>query len=241
MAELVKTKYVISGDIIECYEYEKGYLKGYANSKNIPVGRKKGVKSDDYDDNRATVLSRAKKTLRRKINANKDLNKFVTLTFADDVDDLDYCNYEFKKFIERLKYWCKGKELELKYVVVVEFMKNGRVHYHMLCNLPYIRAKRLEEIWGNGFIKINRIDRVDNVGSYVCKYMQKDLSDKRLEGRKCYFTSRNLEEPIELTKKEEVEVVAATLLRSREPVYRCEFENEYTGPIVYKQYNLNRT
>lgn len=38
-------------------------------------------------------------------------------------------------------------------------------HYHLLCNLPFISAKTLQEIWGNGFIRINKIDDVDNVGA----------------------------------------------------------------------------
>lgn len=240
MSELVTSKYVISGNIIEVYEYGNGYLKDYKENKGS--GRKKGVKSVEYEDNRAKVLQRAKKTLRRRINANaNDLNKFVTLTFKENEKDLDYCNYEFKKFIERLKYWCEKKDIIFKYVVVVEFQKRGAVHYHMLCNLPYIRFKELHEIWGNGFVKINRIDRVDNVGAYVVKYMEKDMSDKRLEGRRSFFSSRNLRKPLEITKKEEVQTLASSpLLKDKKPVYQTEFDNEYLGSVTYKQYNLNR-
>lgn len=240
MSELIKSKVVISGDVVEVYRYEKGYLKGYKDKRGNG-GRKKGSRSAEYDENRSKVLDRAKKTLRRKINANaNELMKFVTLTFAENETDLDYCNNEFKKFIKRLKYYVEDKVIALKYVVVVEFQKRGAVHYHMLCNLPYIRAKKLNEIWGNGNINIKRIDRVDNVGAYVVKYMQKDFSDKRLEGRKSYFTSRNLREPIELVKEKEVEVAATTLLHGKKPCYEIQFDNDHVGKVVYKQYNLSR-
>lgn len=61
----------------------------------------------------------------------------------------------------------------------------------MISNLPYIAAKELENIWSNGFIKINAIDKVDNLGAYVIKYMTKDHADERLQGLKAYNCSKD--------------------------------------------------
>jgi len=238
MAYMVTGKVVISGDIVEFYQYEKGYLKDY-DKKDGSGGRKKDVVSGNSVENREKVVNRARKSVRRLINANSGtLTKFLTLTFAENEKDLDYCNYEFKKFIERLKYYCKKKDHELQYIVVVEFQKRGAVHYHMLCNLPYIKAKMINEIWGLGSIKINRIDRVDNVGSYVTKYMQKDMSDSRLEGRRSYFKSSNLESSIEILDKKIIESVINSLLE-KSCTYSVSFDNEFTGLTQYSQYNLS--
>lgn len=223
---------VISGKIIEVYEYENGYLKGYSD-KTGKTGRTEGVESENKGDNRAKAMQRARTDIRRLINANaEDFSKFVTLTFGKNEKDLDYCNREFKKFIQRLKY----KYSDFKYLTVVEFQERGAVHYHMLCNLPYIKSNELAEIWGNGFIKINRIDRVTNLGAYVTKYMQKDLSDARLEKRKCYFTSRNLDKPIEITQKKEIEQLQTTLSRNLKLTYETSYNNDYTGKVMYRQY-----
>jgi len=232
--QIVKKRIIISGNIIEYVEYEKPYFKDYKRpekTKNADMTKEKNTMAD----NRQIALNRAKNEIRRLINSNYDiLDKFITLTFEKNEKDLDYCNYEFKKFMQRLKYQYGN----IEYIVVVEFQKRGAVHYHMLCNLGYVRNSTLREIWGNGFIKINRIDKVDNLGAYVVKYMHKDISDKRLNRRKSYFRSKGLKVPIEYTKEKEVIALADALLQDLEPVYTNSYKSEYTGITSYSQYNL---
>lgn len=254
MIERVYKKIVYSGDIVEVYEYDKGYLKGYelTDSEKGKVGRLKGEKSNNYEEHREQVLQRAKKNLRRLINANvgqygKEFKaKFLTLTFKDNVKDLDKANYEFKKFIQRLNYYCFGKKkANLKYTCVVEFQDRGAVHYHVIIyNMPYVKANDISNVWGNGFIKINNIDDIDNVGAYVGEYLgqvekEQGKNDDRLQGRKTYFSSRGLLKPIEITDKKIVETVAAALLKEC-LTYSAIFENEHLGNISYKQYNLKK-
>jgi len=182
-----------------------------------------------------------KRSIRRLINANSDeLRKFFTLTFKENVQDVDKAYYEFKKFKRRLKYFLRENyNHELKYVVVIEFQERGAVHFHMLCNLPFIKSEVLQEIWSNGFIKINKIDDVDNVGSYVVKYMGKDFEDDRLEGRKRYNRSRNLKEPEEIIEKKKVAELLAQLPEDK-LVYENNFDNEYLGSVHYQQFNISR-
>lgn len=251
MIERVYKKIIYSGDVIEIYEYSEGYLKGYEN-KNDNTGRKIGYKSDNYEEHRKQVLQRSKKNLRRLINANvgqygKEFTaKFLTLTFGENVTDIDRANYEFEKFIKRLNYYCFGtKKANLKYTCVVEFQKRGSIHYHVIIyNMPYVKANDISNVWENGFIKINKIDDIDNVGAYVSEYLGQsekgqghDIEDDRLQGKKSYFSSRGLFKPIEITDKKTVEQVA-TALPNEKLTYSASFENEYLGNITYKQYNL---
>ena len=93
----ITKKMIQAGDVIEIYEYENGYSKGYSlnEAEKSNRGRIKGMKSKNYEDNRVKVLVRAKNRLRRIINANvgaygrEFTSKFVTLTFGDNVTDLD--------------------------------------------------------------------------------------------------------------------------------------------------------
>lgn len=248
ISEYVTTRMVRAGNIVEIYEYEHGYAKGYSLNEDEKSnrGRKMGVKSKDYEDNRAKVLNRAKVRLRRLINANAGAygreftSKFVTLTFGENVTNIDVAHYEFKKFVQRLNYVMFGtKQMNLRYSTVVEFQQRGAVHYHVIFyNLPYLKADRLAEIWGNGFVKINKIDEVDNVGAYITKYMSKDSDDSRLQGRKCYFNSRGLFQPVEITERKRVEAVGSAL-PPETLKYSAEFDNEHLGHIHYRQYNLN--
>lgn len=255
IAELVKKKIVQSGDIIEIYYYEKGYLKDYTKfDSGVEGGRKADYISDDYENNRDKVLKRAKRDLRRLINANHGqygqefTSKFLTLTFKDNITDLTPANYEFKKFMKRLNYAIfDTKKMNLKYNVVVEFQKRGAIHYHVIIyNIPYTRQKVIQEIWGNGFVWINKIDNVDNVGAYVAEYLgdrEKEqghnLGDDRLRGRKSYFSSRDLFQPVEITDKKKVEALAEAL-PVQKIVYSAQFDNEHLGHITYIQYNLNK-
>lgn len=235
-------KVVKCGDIIEIYRYEKGVFKGFIN-ENGRAGNG-CITEEQKEKNREISLMRARRDLRRIVNANVGqwgddvTSKFVTLTFRDNVKDLDMANYEFKKFVKRLNYKVYGKKCsKLKYSAVPEFQKRGAVHYHVIFyNLPYTKANIIEEVWGNGFIKINKIDDIDNVGAYICKYLTKNNCDDRLRGRRSYFNSRGVKKPVELyCDEEELEDIKKSLPEEA-MTYKSEFENEYVGKIEYEQY-----
>jgi len=239
VANAYNSKVVISGDIIEVYEYKNPIVEGYQEFKKSCSGRSVSASVEDKDINRLKVLKRARRDLRRLINANINkygvASKFITLTFKEHITTFEVANYEFKKFRQRLEYFLKFK---MKYVVVPEFTKIGRIHFHMLgFNIPYIKNCQFADIWKNGFIKINCIDNVDNVGAYVCKYMNKDILDNRLIGKKCYFASRGLYKPIEIKEKERVDNLAVALPSSALS-YESKFQNDYNS-IIYKQYNIS--
>lgn len=227
---------VISGNQIEIYSYEKDIIYGYKDKKKKSQGRRSVANDEDKEINREKVFRRARTELRRLINSNvEEDSKFLTLTFKDNVIDLDYANNEFKKFIKRLNYHFK---IKVKYSCVVEFQKRGAIHYHVI--LYNLRGKidlhNLSSIWGHGFIKLNKIKGVDNVGAYICKYMTKS-EDNRLEGRKMYFNSRNLNKPTEIKEPEVVRSVESSL-QNQAPKYSNTFSNEY-NTVSYSQYIIN--
>lgn len=129
-----------------------------------------------------------------EMNYKKWSTKFITLTFSEHITDVEDANYEFKKFIQRLK---RKLDNPLKYLAVWERTKKNRIHYHMVIfDLKYIEWQTLEKVWGNGFIKINDISHVEsqNVGRYIAKYFSKDVDFKDYK-KKAFFTSRNLKKP----------------------------------------------
>ena len=137
----------------------------------------------------------------RLIDCNfDDSTKFLTLTVADNVTAIKYCNREFRKFIKRLNRRVYGTDkTKVRYLAVWEAQKRGAIHYHVvLFGLPYIRLSELREVWGHGFVKINRVD-VDqrmNVGRYISKYFSKDVDEGSYKQKK-FFRSQNLIQPVE--------------------------------------------
>ena len=132
------------------------------------------------------------------------------MTFKDNVQDLDYANNEFKNFIKRLNY-----------------------HYVLYNLVQKINVQELQEIWKHGFIKINSIDNVDNVGAYVCKYMTK-ADDDRLLGRRMYFNSRGLNRPQEIKEPDLIAQLQKSLL-NQALKYENTFTNDYNS-VNYRQY-----
>lgn len=233
-------KTVITGGVTEVFEYEHLNI-------NAPGGLIIGD-GDQHEDNYKQRQRLRRTLIRRLICSNFDEgSKFITLTFADrpglDVQDVKQCNGLFMAFANRLRYYYPS----FKYIAVIEFQdKNGRgaVHYHMVCNLPYVTVNRFAEIWRNGFVKLNRIDHVDNVGAYVIKYMVADMDDKRLCGKKAYLCSKGLLRPVELCswRSSDTEVVEQIIeLHQKEsPTYYKEYMSENAGMVRYAQYNTNR-
>lgn len=246
-------KAIVSGNIIEFYRYQDTMFKGYENKKTG------GGSSDDYydsDGNRMTIDPdtgemipkklesrarsniRARNTIRRLALSNfSNKSKFITLTFGDHITDIKQANKYFTAFVKKMK----KKQKEFKYLAVIEFTKAGRIHYHMLCNMDYMKAKDIETMWGQGFIKINRITHVDNIGAYVVKYMTKDDADERLIGKKMYQRSRGMDEPKELVGAQAEYIMAQLEKEGKKIVYSSSYENKQTGnKIEYIEYNMKR-
>ncbi|MCO5447803.1 Rep protein [Enterococcus faecalis] len=135
----------------------------------------------------------------RLVDTNFDnKTKFLTLTFKENIQEIDYANNEFKKFIKRLNYYIyHNKKAYLKYLATWEKQKRGAIHYHIiLFNFPYISFQQLTLIWGHGYLLINKIDvdSIENRGRYVSKYFDKELEFKEHK-KKAFFSSRNLKKP----------------------------------------------
>lgn len=263
--ELYREKVIISGNIVEIYSHEKSILTGISRDTSSFRHIKTEVEEThviDYESgeiirektpeeifnslkdklcSRARSNITARNNLRRLALMNFDnTSKFITLTFKDNVTDLEESNRIFKKFILRLNYYLKKQDREsVQYLAVIEFQKRGAIHYHMLCNLEYIKAMKLEELWGHGFIKINRITHVDNIGAYVVKYMTKEDADERLIGKKMYQCSKGLKKPVEITGREAAKIIFE--LENKKVAYSSSYENKLLGGfITYQEINLDR-
>lgn len=248
-------KVIKSGHIVEIYEYQntRAKLPTIEESEQYDgdieqcekvqegTGEEKGERTGEYKQ-RTNI--RARNQIRRLINMNFNNNSlFLTLTFAENVQDIPYANKEFKKFIQRIKY----KQSDFAYVAVMEFQKRGAIHYHMVCNWKaewnniqelHDRENEIARIWSHGFCDIQEIKHLDNVGAYLIKYMTKENVDDRLNGKKRYFHSKNLDKPMELTGNEAVKIIEEYL--NKIPVFTNEYSSEWTGKVRYREYNPKR-
>lgn len=203
-------KIVVAGYIVEAFQYAKpvGYQL-LSSKKQSPYRKRRSLNEQEIT---ISSLSRTRNTLIRLINANSRMWEkndqkieplFITFTFKENIKNVSQANPLFTNFIKRLNYHIfNTKDSVVKYVVVPEFQKRGAVHYHaVFFNLPPIDIKQeretraFQKLWEHGFIEIKAMNDVPNIGLYMTKYMTKNATDRRLVGRKKYFSSRELIKP----------------------------------------------
>ena len=175
------------GNIIELMysdrKNHKIFIKKISDTEYIDL-RTGEVKQCNKIDNRAGNLNSVRQSLSRLrdlLNTNiTDVSKcrWVTLTYAENMTNPKKLYEDFKKFNMRMRY--KGYEYE--YIVCMEPQGRGAWHAHLVMifkgQAPYIENELLSSVWGHGFVKIKKLDNVDNVGAYLTAYLgDMDISD----------------------------------------------------------------
>lgn len=117
---------------------------------------------------------------RGMINANvTDVDKvrWCTLTYAENMTDPKKLYMDFQQFNQRFQWYCKQKGYSKpEYIVMMEPQGRGAWHAHLLyiwqdMKAPYIPNEEFRRIWSHGFVKIKKLDNVDNVGAYLTAYL----------------------------------------------------------------------
>ncbi|WP_432664199.1 hypothetical protein R9X47_27165 [Wukongibacter baidiensis] len=231
--------------------------------KNAPSPSSKG-KGEHTKENFLKSIIRARKRvfdiIASNVNTIPDLHgeiqrpKFWTLTFAENVTDLEEANEEFTKFNKRLSWYLYGvRKNVLKYICIPEFQKRGAVHFHILYfNLPYVEQKKFQQIWGKGFTFVKGVSQKEDImdfASYVAKYINKENSkgednysiylEKDMLNRKRYFCSRGLNKPeiykLDIDSKLYESVLA---LLSDFHAFNGSYENEFIGNVDINTYEI---
>ncbi|MGL4567178.1 MAG: rolling circle replication-associated protein [Fusobacteriaceae bacterium] len=234
-------KLIKCGNVWELYDYEFPIIVG--GSKSTNGGRhNECVDEKEKQRHRETAIARQRKVIRRLVNTNMtERSSFLTLTFAENLIDETKAKLELKKFFMRLRY--NYPELKHDYLAVWERQKRGAVHFHIiLFDVPKIPLKVLNKLWGHGFVKINKIKGIDNVGAYVCKYLSKDLDSDEKKSSRRYTTSRGLKEPLIITNMNSVldkKIAEAVGSNFDFLNYENSFETEHYGKINYKQFIIH--
>lgn len=220
----IKDGYINSNDFEEmCQEWQmsKEQLHDKHNIKLIEDKKKfEKIKEDiEYKSIRSDSLSRTRNLIIDYSSENNHLFKsFITLTFSDNITDLNYANKCFHNWCKQVKRLMKKQDKDFYYLGVPEFQKRGAVHYHLYTNLECdVEIPKLEPIktynkekkkwydleyynimyWKQGFSSAQDLKVTDenfNIALYMCKYLYKDI-DNRLYGRCKILKSNNLKKP----------------------------------------------
>ncbi|WP_051891741.1 rolling circle replication-associated protein [Lysinibacillus sphaericus] len=172
------------------------------------------IRAFERTDNRGQGENSLRKTfnrLRELINTNftgSPQELFVTLTYRGELqtNDTKRVYEDFKNFMKRLKYKYK-KTTTIDYINVLEPHATGNFHMHVLLRFNdleniYIANDELAKLWGNGFVTVQSLQGVDNIGAYLSAYLadievpednakglegHPDLVEKEVSGQKKKF------------------------------------------------------
>jgi hypothetical protein len=148
----------------------------------------------NHKENRAEDLasvSQSMKRLKLIINANvtdPECVRWITLTYKENMKSVSRLYNDFRKFNQRLQYYCKQRAYpKYEYIMVAEPQGRGAWHCHILVIFatiaPFIPNDVLAKLWGFGFVKIKSVTSVDNLGLYFAAYVgDLSLADAKKEG-----------------------------------------------------------
>lgn len=240
---LSHTKAIISNNFVEITQqaYSPNIIRTSSGGRKTVLHQS----SENYEANLKVGIRRARKKIRRLLECNfTSQYAFITLTFRPskgfDHTDIKTCNKLFRDFKKRLSYYLQKNNLEnFVYLGVTEFnSKKGNIHFHLVCNLIDLSKETLEDIWSYGWAHKVVAQSNPNDNEKIAFYLNKGISDQRLNGHKRYFKSQNLRDPIIYEVENPIDFYhhlekCKPCLKSGET-----YHSPYTGETKYEQYYL---
>ena len=257
--KLYNCKIVECGSFVQVYFYANARIKNPKTEDNIDLNLKKIDIEETSSKPKIKKLTneieeknitRSKLQCQRIAKANMEYwETFITLTFADNVTDLDAANKRFRYFVDKIRRVKK----DFRYICVPEFQERGAVHYHLLTNIS-INDKLMYEqednpkykhikYWSEGFSRIDNVKGdIKKIIGYISKYMTKEI-DNRLYGRRRFFYSQNCIVPrvsyIDSVEKIDLDFLNKKI-QDKELIYQNEYLNIYDKTTVqYLEYQLS--
>lgn len=194
----MRCKAVTSGETVELYFYQVPVECG-KKKKQKCVEKNEDEQKKENKEKREDNLYRARQNIRRIIWSNQtDYTKFLTLTYKDTVLDVAKVQRDITTFVQSMR----RKNYDMKYLYVLENQRergknennDGCLHIHMVIFIDeFIKLEDLRKSWKQGYVWIEKIDNVKNLGAYVCKYLTKDNLTEF--GKRSYSCSLKLNRP----------------------------------------------
>lgn len=178
---------------------------------------------------------------------------WITLTFGKNkIYNPNELAPIFEKFIKRLRY--KYKDFNINYIYVPEPHEKGDWHIHLLLKADkplYIENSELNKIWSHGFVKVNRLKDIDNIGAYVSAYLinikdgEKTKKGARLylypPNHQLYRFSKGIKKPKSeyITYDEAQEKISSDKLTFKNTI-SISTDSGFSNTIHYEYYNSKR-
>lgn len=157
----------------------------------VPVPATDREPGEVKPENKERAVRRARTVCRRKAyelyGRNKGEMYKLELTYRENMDDRERLMKDWRSFVLRVR----KAGYDFQYIAVMERQKRGAWHFHVLTNV-HMDWKKWEEIWGHGFIWIEKPKSLKKAVSYMVKYIQKTFDIQELNGKHRYLCSKGI-------------------------------------------------
>jgi len=256
------TKIIKTGHLLEVFSYEKHpYPKRIRARQSVRAPNRKRYRRN-VSRARTSFIRLVTANL-----SPKTPPAFLTLTMREVVEVREGWRI-FNKFTSKLRRifgnrlaYCAVPEFQKD----TDFwgkvkVKGGALHFHLLVwgltdsEISSERAsRRFARLWSHGFVDLRPSDGSPRLSGYLAKYMVKAMYDDRLSGVKAYSSSRSLKRPISYNSPEAVSLILSELdgdliqpngdvFKGVDipllPVKTSEYDTQWLGRCIYKQFNL---
>jgi len=243
---MFKTKLIISKHYVESYSYNQTIGLPLCSAKrfgqrqrSMSLAEKSACITErviERDDNKA----RTARTIKRIVDCNLDrMLGFLTLTYAETLQDNKKSSSNISLFFKRLSYFLRKN---VAYIGVLEYQERGAIHYHFLVDFAKIDFDKLRSIWGLGRFHFQSLDKSEPLAliGYLTKYITK--SDSVPYGYRRLFCSRGLDKPLVLIDSL-ADLFMVGWYHSIFPVFELLFQVPHTVDnfCKYVIYKYNRT
>lgn len=238
-------KIIKCGDYLQVYYYKNPRERQNVEKLDTNTLHRGSVSSREVKHIEDRNIIRTKLNCQRLAKANaKDWKSFITLTYAENMEDVAKSKKDLEYFVKNIK---KVKK-DFKYIAIPEFQKRGAIHFHLLTNLSLqdnnIITKQKNnnkyydvKYWNKGFTSYEDISGdVKKIVGYISKYMTKDNADDRLFNFKRYTASQNLIKPvtefISMRDKTSREWLI-NYFKDKECIYNNTYVDDYNRPVEF--------
>ena len=212
------------GVFVEFNTKRKFFLDGLEKIEYKSFSNLKGVPRNNVKNGTSTIEELERYNQRHVYNRKKEINDlayqngcvdpweyFVTLTFDKEMVD-SYSHEEVTKYLSRWLNNQRKQNPDMKYLVVPELHKSGRIHFHGLFShvpswqLVSARSPKTgRKIYKNGvliynltnyklgYTTVSKVQSMERVSFYLSKYITKELLG--LKNKKNVWHSKNLIKP----------------------------------------------
>lgn len=232
-----KSKVITTNKRLIVLNYGRGILYDYARQERKVLGEGSVTINKEKQDRSSFSVERTRQSIMGLIEMNViTYSKFATLTFASKPRNRKELITAFRDFSFRYKAKYGDK---LRYLYVTEKATNEgeyqdrkgltrnytkRWHIHVVIfNARFITLTDMRQLWRYGTVKINAVDKTDNIGLYLMKYITKSSIQFNKKG---FVSSLALSKP--------------AISYSNDPIAidpkECDYNIEYLSPL----YNKNK-